>query len=206
MKEQWNERYAADHYIYGINPNVWFSEIIRHLKPGKILLPAEGEGRNAVFAAKCGWDVTAFDQSEAGRKKALKLAEISKVEISYLIDDLTSFVAPEWEFDAIALIFVHMPIEIRQTVHQRLLKFLKPGGHLILEAFTKDQLKNTSGGPKTDMLLYEKNFIANDFSEMEFIEFSETTSQLDEGPLHQGEAHVIRLFAKNPFIPNRSTL
>lgn len=206
MKEQWNERYSASEYIYGTGPNTWLIEKLAGLQPGKILFPAEGEGRNAVYAAKLGWNVTAFDQSEEGRKKALKLAEISEVEISYLIDDLTSFVAPEQEFDAIALIFVHMPAEIRQTVHQRLLKFLKPGGHLILEVFTKDQLKNTSGGPKTEMLLYEKNFIANDFSEMEFIEFSETTSHLDEGPLHQGEAHVIRLFAKKPFITNRTTL
>jgi 2-polyprenyl-3-methyl-5-hydroxy-6-metoxy-1,4-benzoquinol methylase len=206
MKEQWNERYSASEYIYGTGPNTWLVEKLAGLQPGKILFPAEGEGRNAVHAARLGWNVAAFDQSEEGRKKALLLAEISKVEISYLIDDLTSFVAPEWEFDAIALIFVHMPAEIRQIVHQRLLKFLKPGGHLILEAFTKDQLKNTSGGPKTETLLYEKNFIANDFSEMEFIEFSETTSHLDEGPLHQGEAHVIRLFAAKPLIPNRTTL
>lgn len=204
MKEHWNERYSASEYIYGTEPNTWLAGKLAQLQPGKILFPAEGEGRNAVHAASLGWDVTAFDQSEEGQKKALQLAEIRKVKISYLIDDLTSFSAPEGEFDAIVLIFVHMPEEIRQHVHQRLLRFLKPDGHLILEAFTKDQLKNTSGGPKTETLLYEKKFISDDFSELEFIEFSETTTLLDEGPLHQGEAHVIRLFAKKTLNTNHT--
>jgi hypothetical protein len=77
MKEQWNERYSASEYIYGTGPNTWLVEKLAGLQPGKILFPAEGEGRNAVHAARLGWNVAAFDQSEAGRKKALKLAEIS---------------------------------------------------------------------------------------------------------------------------------
>lgn len=203
MKEQWNERYAADHYIYGINPNEWFSEKIRHLKPGKLLLPAEGEGRNAVFAAKCGWEVTAFDQSEEGKKKALKLAAGENVDINYLIADLNDFDSKPSEFDLIAFIFVHMPEEIRQSVHRSLCQLLKPGGHLILEAFTREQIKNTTGGPKTLQLLYTKEFIEVDFNHLNFIEFEETLTSLDEGPLHKGDAHVIRLFAQKPTTSNR---
>ncbi len=196
MKEQWDERYAASEYIYGISPNRWFAEKISLLKPGRLLLPAEGEGRNAVYAAKEGWDVHAFDQSEEGRKKALKLAAEHNAPFGYSLGDLTEFEPPHSSYDAVALIFVHMPVEIRQAVHRKLIEKLKPGGYLILEAFTKKQLQNTSGGPRNEALLYERNYLASDFKDLNFIEFEETTIHLDEGPLHQGEAFVIRLLAQ----------
>jgi 2-polyprenyl-3-methyl-5-hydroxy-6-metoxy-1,4-benzoquinol methylase len=204
MKEHWDERYSASEYIYGTEPNAWFAEKLALLGPGKILFPAEGEGRNAVYAASLGWDVQAFDQSEEGMKKALSLASEKSVTIHYNLGDLTNYQAEPLQFDAIALIFVHMPVEIRQFVHHRLLSFLKPGGHLILEAFTKQQIKNTSGGPRTEALLYDPAYIAEDFRTLDFIEFSETITVLNEGPLHQGEAFVIRLFATKPNISKNS--
>lgn len=204
MKEHWDERYSAAEYIYGTEPNVWLAEKLALLEPGKILFPAEGEGRNAVYAASHGWDTFAFDHSEEGMKKALSLASVKGVSIQYSIGDLTDYHAEPLQFDAIALIFVHMPEEIRQTVHHRLLSLLKPGGHLILEAFTKKQIKNTSGGPRTELLLYEPAFLTADFRTLDVIEFSETTTVLNEGSLHQGEAFVIRLFATKPHISQNS--
>jgi 2-polyprenyl-3-methyl-5-hydroxy-6-metoxy-1,4-benzoquinol methylase len=200
MKEHWDERYSAETYIYGTHPNAWFAAKLDGLTPGKLLLPAEGEGRNAVYAATKGWDVTAFDQSVEGRKKALKLMADKGVNIEYNIHDLTEFDSKKEHFDAIALIFVHMPVEIRTTVHQKLLKSLKPGGYMILEAFTKSQIKNNTGGPRTEELLYECEQIKQDFLSLELIERAELTVHLDEGPLHQGEANVIRLFAKKSSI------
>ncbi|MHC1778410.1 MAG: class I SAM-dependent methyltransferase [Lentimicrobium sp.] len=196
MKEQWNERYAASEYIYGISPNRWFAEKLSLLQPGKLLLPAEGEGRNAVYAANEGWEVLAFDQSEEGQKKAIKLASAQNVTINYSLGDLVEFEPPQNNYDAVALIFVHMPVEIRQDVHRKLIEKLKPGGYLILEAFTKKQMQNTSGGPRTETLLYEREFIANDFKDLNILEFEETIASLDEGTLHRGEAFVIRLLAQ----------
>ena len=198
MKEHWNERFSAETYIYGTLPNAWLAAKLGELTPGELLLPAEGEGRNAVYAAMKGWDVTAFDQSVEGKKKALKLAAENGVDIEYNIHDLTEFEDKKEHFDAIALIFVHMPVEIRTTVHQNLLKSLKPGGHFILEAFTTSQLKNKTGGPRSKHLLYECEQIKQDFLSLELIERSELTVHLDEGPLHQGEANIIRLFARKP--------
>lgn len=198
MKEQWDERYSAAEYIYGVEPNMWFAEKLKLLKPGKILFPAEGEGRNAVHAATQGWEAIAFDQSTEGQKKALRLATEKGVSINYSLSDLTAYESEPEQFDAIALIFVHMPVEIRQAVHHHLLSFLKPGGYLIFEAFTKEQLKNSSGGPRTELLLYEPAYISGDFKGLEFLEFTETTTMLDEGPLHRGEGCVVRLFARKP--------
>ncbi|KAF5038229.1 hypothetical protein DSECCO2_556490 [anaerobic digester metagenome] len=196
MKEHWDERYSAESYMYGTHPNAWFAAKLEGLTPGRLLLPADGEGRNAVYAAQKKWDVTAFDQSVEGRKKALKLAAGRSVNIVYNIHDLTEFTGEKDHFDAIALIFVHMPDDIRQKVHHKLMESLKPGGHLILEAFTKAQLHKNTGGPRQEHLLYECEQIKQDFNALELIERSELTVHLDEGPLHSGEASVIRLFAR----------
>ena len=73
MKEFWDERYAEPDYVYGKAPNKYFKEKLDEIQRGKILFPAEGEGRNAVYAAKKGWRVSAFDISEKGKEKALNM-------------------------------------------------------------------------------------------------------------------------------------
>ena len=196
MKNPWDERYAQPEYIYGKQPNAWLAEKLKEIPVGRILFPAEGEGRNAVYAATLGWEVTAFDQSAEGRSKALRLAAEKNVQIVDNLSDLTHFEAEPGSFDVIALIFVHMPEEIRSRVHKTLTKYLKPGGYLILEAFTKDQLKNNSGGPKTEQLLYNNEQITGDFPELDFLESGDAIAHLDEGLLHRGEANVVRLFAR----------
>jgi len=106
MKEFWNERFAQKIYTYGKAPNVFFANQINKLQKGTLLLPAEGEGRNAVYAAIKGWNVTAFDYSEEGRKKALSLSREYDVEIDYQIQHADEFSDSE-KYDAIALIYAH---------------------------------------------------------------------------------------------------
>ena len=71
----WNERFGKEEFIYGTEPNQFFKEQLQNLEIGTLLLPAEGEGRNAVYAATQGWEVSAFDISEQGRVKAIFLAK-----------------------------------------------------------------------------------------------------------------------------------
>lgn len=144
MSDFWNVRYATDEYVYGTEPNLFFRENLLRLTPGKILLPAEGEGRNAVFAAKQGWQVTAFDNSIEGQRKALQLAKKEGVSISYLMNSFDSANFPTQYFDCIALIYTHMPANERNTNHRKLVSFLKPGGYLIIEGFSKNQLQFNS--------------------------------------------------------------
>ena len=87
MNDFWNDRYSSKEYVYGTGPNQFYKEQLEKLAPGKILFPAEGEGRNAVYTAKKGWSVTAFDPSSEGRKKALLLAKKNKVQIEYQIEN-----------------------------------------------------------------------------------------------------------------------
>jgi 2-polyprenyl-3-methyl-5-hydroxy-6-metoxy-1,4-benzoquinol methylase len=198
MQNQWDERYARQEYIYGTEPNKFLKEQLSLLKPGRILFPAEGEGRNAVFAASLGWETDAFDQSFEGQKKALKLATHKGVSINYYIQSLNDWNPEPDQYDCIALIFVHLPDGLRQQVHKAVVRALKPGGTLLLEAFTLNQLPRTSGGPKTAELLFLEEQITSDFKNLIFAEFAETQTTLEEGPLHQGVADVIQLTAFKP--------
>jgi SAM-dependent methyltransferase len=198
MENLWDQRYASDNYIYGTDPNDWFVEKLRIMKAGKLLMPAEGEGRNAVWAAEQGWIVTAYDQSPEGRTKALKLAAGRQVEINYLVKDLRCFRGEENTYDAIGLIYVQMPAEFRAKVHTELVRFLKPGGCLILEAFSKAQMGNNSGGPQNLDMLYSAAELRSDFSALKILEFHDVRIHLEEGPLHKGLADVIRIFARKP--------
>jgi|APIni6443716594_1056825.scaffolds.fasta_scaffold06368_2 2-polyprenyl-3-methyl-5-hydroxy-6-metoxy-1,4-benzoquinol methylase len=199
MQNQWNERYARQEYIYGTEPNHFLKEKLALLKPGRILLPAEGEGRNAVYAATLGWESEAFDQSTEGQKKAVQLATQKGVSINYSIQSLDDWNPLPNQYDCIALIFVHLPEALRKRVHQSAVKALKPGGTLILEAFTINQLTRSSGGPKVLDLLFTSDQIKNDFNDFPEVEILETQVILDEGPLHQGLADVIRLTCRKPF-------
>jgi SAM-dependent methyltransferase len=194
-KTAWDDRYSVQEYIYGEKPNQFFSEQIALLIPGIIILPCDGEGRNGVYAATKGWIVRAFDASAIGKAKALMLARKKHVELEYLIKDAEKAHYPENSADVVAFIYAHFPPKIRQTIHKNAIKWLKPGGKLILEAFNPDQLKNTSGGPKDLSMVYTKDMLEDDFKELK-IELLETKKIiLEEGPLHQGKADVIQLVA-----------
>ncbi|TGL65579.1 class I SAM-dependent methyltransferase [Leptospira jelokensis] len=192
-KDFWNERYASEEYVYGKDPNAFLHSRLPNLKKGRILFPCEGEGRNAVFAAGLGWDVFAFDQSESGRQKALQLAKEKNVNIHYEISDVLGYpYAPE-QMDMVALIFCHFHKSIRTTVHRNCVRTLKPGGLLLLEAFSPDQLQYSSGGPKDpDMLCHLKD-LRMDFAEMN-VEYEEALEvELNESPFHKGKAAIVRL-------------
>ncbi|OZA64634.1 MAG: SAM-dependent methyltransferase, partial [Sphingobacteriia bacterium 39-39-8] len=87
--EFWNQRYQSETYVYGEEPNDFFASQIVDIKPGNIIFPCEGEGRNAVYAAILGWKVQAFDGSLEGQKKAFLLASKNKVSIDYKVTDAT---------------------------------------------------------------------------------------------------------------------
>ena len=192
MLEKWNERFSEEGYAYGKEPNLFFKEEIDKLKPGKILLAAEGEGRNAVYAARLGWQADAFDFSEAGKEKALKLAKENNTEINYTVEDLEGFSPKENYYDAAAIIFMHLPEELRSEVNRKIISSLKTGGRLILEVFEKDQIGKSSGGPRDPGLLYSLEDIVNEFAELDFQHLSKEVIELNEGKFHKGEAVVVR--------------
>lgn len=194
MNEFWNQRYAAEEYVYGTEPNQYYRDQLENLTPGKILFPAEGEGRNAVFAAQKGWQVTAFDPSNEARKKAQNLASERNVEINYILSDYENASLPTESFDCMVLIYAHIHQQKRNEYHKKLATFLKPGGVLILEGFSKKQIANSTGGPRNVEMLFSKHELQEDFKRLSKLNFHETDLILDEGAFHQGMASVIRIF------------
>lgn len=194
MKSFWNERYQQEIYSYGIHPNAFLaSQLNETSETGYILLPCEGEGRNAVFAAKKGWKVDAFDYSESGFNKAQKLAKEYGVSIHYSVCDALEYDYGVDKYDVIAFIYAHFDESARIYVHRKAVEALKKGGKIILEAFQPEQLNNNSGGPKDLRLLYTKEQLKEDFHSLNILQCEYTTINLDEGPYHQGKAEVVRL-------------
>lgn len=194
----WDERYSAYHTVYGEEPNAFFREQLSKLAPGRLLLPAEGEGRNAIYAAKSDWEVEAFDYSATARTKALARAADNQVTIHYTTQDINTLILPHEAFDAIALIYVHLETEARRRFHGQVIRALRHGGQLIFEAFSRDQIKNLSGGPKDESLLYDIKDLKNDFGDLIFSVLRCEKVRLNEGPFHQGMADVIRISAVKP--------
>ncbi len=198
MKDMWDSRYSRLEYVYGESPNLFFSHQLLKLTTGKLLLPAEGEGRNAVFAAKSGWHVEAFDFSESAKAKAMQLASKHKVVINYDISSFDDFKANEEVYDCIGLTYVHMPKDVRKDFHGKLTELLSHGGTIILEGFSKNQIKNTSGGPKDISMLFSVDELKSDFNNLIISSLYEEEVLLEEGEFHKGIASVIRLVAHKP--------
>lgn len=200
---RWNERYDSELFAYGTTPNHYLKQQLDRLDPGSILFPAEGEGRNAVFAATKGWQVSAFDISINGRKKALQLAQQNQVAIDYQVGELSTLHYQKEEFDVIALIYAHFPADIKSSLHQTLQQYLRKGGLIIFEAFSKNHLeyiaKNEKvGGPKDIESLFSIDEIKTDFPDYDIIELQETEIELQEGLYHNGTGSVIRFVGKKP--------
>ena len=201
MKDFWDHRYRQIDWAYGEEPNEYFKHQLLKLNPGRILLPAEGEGRNAIFAAKLGWEVFAFDLSKEGKAKAEKLALRNEVQIDYLVGEFSEIVYAENQFDVIGLIYAHFPAHLKSAYHKKLDLYLKPGGFIIFEAFSKSHLEyrninERDGGPKDIHMLFSVDELKADFSNYNILELEEKGIDLKEGLYHNGRSSVIRFVGK----------
>lgn len=189
--DMWNKRYAQENYVYGKEPNQFFKQELDKLEVGSILLPAEGEGRNAVYAAANKWNVVAFDSSTEAYTKAQKLALEKNVHFTYYVDSFDHLIFPDDKFNVIGLFYAHIPN--RRKNHQRLITYLKKGGKVILEAFEKGQLMNDTGGPKNIDLLFSVDELKEDFKDLSELKVWVEEVELSEGEHHKGKAKIVRL-------------
>ena len=192
MIDFWNDRYAKVAYAYGKLPNEFVAQQLGKISnPQSILFPAEGEGRNAVFAAGLGHQVLAFDAAAEAKNKALTLANSLQTKIDYQVSDVIDFNTHK-KFDVIVCCYAHFPTKLKVKAYSHILSFLKPGGTFIFEAFSKKQLALNSGGPKNEGLLFSVEELKNDLKNLEFKQLEEVSITLNEGQYHQGKAAVIR--------------
>jgi len=192
-QKMWDERFSQVEPVYGEAPNGYLQAQAFRLKPGmKVLVPGDGYGRNGTWLAKQGFVVHTVDLSPVGVERAQKAARAAGLEMSIELGDLSTWKWPVEEFDVVASIFLHLPPEVRVKIHASMLRAVKPGGLVILEAFTPAQLQYSSGGPKQLDLLYTADMLRGDFAPAEALELEEKEISLEEGHMHRGPAAVVR--------------
>lgn len=199
--KRWDDRYRQEEFAYGEQPNNYLKKQLEKLNAGSILFPAEGEGRNAVFAAGLGWKVSAFDISMEGKNKATRLAATKNVSIDYQIGELENLNYIPEQFDVIALIYAHFPANIKSQYHKMLDKYLRRNGLIIFEAFSKKHIDYIArnekvGGPTDISMLFSTDELRSDFSNYEIIELVEQEIELSEGLYHNGKGSVIRFVGR----------
>lgn len=191
----WNQRYAGDEYVYGEEPNTFLTEHARQLE-GPVLSLAEGEGRNAVYLASLGLQVHGVDMSDVGLAKAQALAKARGVEIQTEVADLGVFEPAAGHYGSVVSIFAHLPSVIRQRLYPLVERALKPGGLLLLEAYSEAQLGRDTGGPKDADMLMSIAKIQHEFPNLEPLLLQEVERDVVEGTLHSGRASVVQFIGR----------
>lgn len=189
----WNARYAEPGLAYGEEPNDFLREVADQIPTGPVLCLAEGEGRNAVFLATRGHDVTAVDLSATGLAKADALARSHGVSIRTIVADLDAYVIEPGAWAAIVSIWAHVPGPLRARVHHAAVAGLRGNGVFVLEAYTPDQLALGTGGPKDVSLLVDPGRLRTELAGLDFVRFESVTREIHEGPYHEGTSAVVRV-------------
>lgn len=194
----WDERYSDKDYAYGTEPNSYLASVIDRIPRGRVLSLCDGEGRNGVYLAQQGCEVTAVDASAVGLRKARRLAAERGVTIHTVVSDLARFRIEPESWDAIVSIFCHVPPDVRAPLHRRCVEGLKPGGVLILEAYTPDQLEYGTGGPPSAELTMQLDVLKRELADLEFLHGVELERDVIEGKFHTGKGAVVQVVARKP--------
>lgn len=197
-KGYWDQRFAGEEFVYGKQPNDFLRQQAAGLAAGQALCLAEGEGRNAVFLAELGHQVCAQDISPVGLRKAEALAQQKGVNITTLCCDLAALDLKPTSLDLIAAIWMHVEPELRARVFEQAVEALRPGGHLLIEAYHPQQLNFSSGGPTRRELLIEAAQLQQELATLEPLILQEIERTITEGSAHQGRSAVVQFFGRKP--------
>lgn len=189
---RWNKQYRQDMYTYGKEPIQFLKDQISRLGKGTALCLAAGEGRNAVYLAQQGFDVTAVDFSDVGLQKTERLAAERGVTITTILADLNTFDMGDARWDLITNIYYYQP-----DLFPGIIKALKPGGAFLLETFSADNPSIASFGPKNPDYLAKPNELLPTFSSLRILHYEDTVADLNDG-MHKGKGAIVRLIAQKP--------
>lgn len=194
--EFWNDRYKSADYAYGREPNEFLKAEAHRIPKGRVLCLAEGEGRNAVFLAGLGHDVTAVDFSLEGIRKTEALAKERRVKVTTVRADLSNYEIEPNVYTGIVAIFAHVPPAVRARIHAAVTKGLQLGGVYVLEAYTPEQIPFNTGGPKDPALLMTLEGLRVELAPLTLDVGRECTRTVTEGLYHTGEAATVQIVAK----------
>lgn len=193
----WDEKFSGENYAYGTEANDFLVSVTNKIpENGNVLSLCEGEGRNGVFLAMKGFKVLGVDGSKVGLAKARKLAESKNVEIKTEVCDLSEYEIEPEKWDAIVMIFGHLPSELRKKINRSIVKGLKIGGVFILEGYSPRQLSFNTGGPKDVSMLYELEDVKAELVRLNFEVAREIEREIFEGNSHHGLSSVVQILGR----------
>jgi SAM-dependent methyltransferase len=194
----WEQRYGAETYHYGTEPNDFLRGSEHRIPHGRVLCLAEGEGRNAVFLARTGREVHSVDLTQAGITKTLRLAAKHDVIVHASVADLADHDLGVEAWDGIVSIFAHMPPDVRRDLHARVVSALRPGGVLVLEAYTPDQIGRGTGGPAVPDMTMTLDGLLRELAGLDVVHGAELVRDVVEGAGHTGPGAVVQVIARKP--------
>jgi len=193
---RWDERYDQDEFLFGTEPNDFLREQAHRIPAGgKVLCLGDGEGRNGVWLAVQGFQVTSVDLSRVGLDKTQRFAEERGVPIETVYADLSSWPIEPHAWAGIVSIFCHMMPDERKEMHPRIVEGLQPGGVFILEAYTPDQIDKGTGGPSNPELLVTAEDIIPEIDGLNIHLAQNIEREVIEGACHTGRASVTQIIA-----------
>jgi SAM-dependent methyltransferase len=195
---RWDTRFGAGEYVFGTAPNAFLATQAAWLRPGmSALCVADGEGRNSVWLAQQGLDVTAFDFSQAGLAKARTLAASAGVCVDHRHCDVARFDWDAAQYDAVVAIFVQFaPPPLRAEMFAGMMRALAPGGFIVLQGYGPKQLEYGTGGPKADENLYTADLLRRSFAPLEILHLAEHDDVIEEGTGHRGMSALVDMVAR----------
>jgi cyclopropane fatty-acyl-phospholipid synthase-like methyltransferase len=196
----WDQRYSETGFAYGTEPNDFLKFAYAHIpQGGHVLCLAEGEGRNAVFLAQQGYQVTAVDQSAVGLDKAQALAKQNGVNITTIVADLADFDFGIQAWDGIVSIFAHVPPLLRKALHKKVVKSLCDDGVFILEAYTLRHIEMDGvGGPPaaaTELFMCLDE-LSEELSDLTMLHAKAIDRHISEGQYHVGHSAVVQIIGR----------
>ena len=206
QKKAWNERYrdAGEDYLFGTEPNRFLAHRAELLQNGQTALSvADGEGRNSVWLAEQGLQVSAIEISDVAVEKARRLAAGRHVQVNFVLADM---LAPDWppteyrdSFDWVIGIFIQfVGPEWRERQFEVMQQLTRPGGCILLQGYTPKQLQFGTGGPSAVENLYSADILRDAFADWDIEELVEYDDDINEGTGHMGRSALIGMVARKP--------
>ncbi len=181
MRSLWDARYEAKGALWGAEPNQFLAEIAEVLEPGTALDLGCGQGRNSLWLASRGFEVTGLDLSSVAIEQAKAVAAELDLDASFESVDLTTWDPAGRVWDLVVLTYLHLSHERRPVVHAAARRAVAPGGRLFVIAHHLDNFENGVGGPPVPELLFTEQQLADDFSNLKILRNEKVIRTTDEG-------------------------
>jgi 2-polyprenyl-3-methyl-5-hydroxy-6-metoxy-1,4-benzoquinol methylase len=169
LQNMWNDRYRESGTVFGHEANQLLVDVVADIEPGTALDLGCGQGRNALWLAEHGFTVTGMDLSPVAIEQARAHAAERALDVTFEPVDLLTWDPAGRTWDLVVLAYIHLPADMRRTVHAAAQHAIAPGGMIVVLAHHLDNLATGTSGPRHPDWLFTEEQLADDFSDLEIV-------------------------------------